>query len=235
MDAHPSHEIAFTATLTARQRRLAGRLEGFGDIVFGFAVAQCALQLPTDHGHVDLERPLALIFYFLTFALVATLWLIFHRMMSGTYVPSGVDLFLAFAYLALVSLIPYGMYALDHGVPTVARARSAVGAYTAIYATMALLAAILSMRNLRRGYRYLGDDDRDHAWATFLRQAILFVLMAGAFGIDRIVGPAWAGLELLCIFPAIRIARRLYPHPPSAEALRVAPLTAAPAASQRAS
>jgi uncharacterized membrane protein len=235
MDAHPSHEIAFSATLTPRERRLAGRLEGFGDIVFGFAVAQCALQLPTEHGQVDLARPLALIFYFLTFALVATLWLIFHRMMSGTYVPSGIDLFLAFAYLALVSLIPYGMYALNHGVPTVARARSAVGAYTAIYATMALLAAILSMRNLRRGYRHLGDDDRDYAWATFVRQAILFVLMAGALVVDRMIGPAWAGLDLLCIFPAIRFVLWRYPHPPSAEALRVAPLTAAPAASRQAS
>jgi uncharacterized membrane protein len=152
MDAHQSHETAFPATLTARERRLSGRLEGFGDIVFGFAVAQCALQLPTTNGHVDLAQPLALAFYFATFALVATLWLIFHRLMSGTYVPSGIDLFIAFAYLALVSLIPYGMYSLTHGAPTLARARSAVGAYTAIYATMALLAAILSMRNIRRGY-----------------------------------------------------------------------------------
>ena len=233
MDAHQSHETAFPATLTARERRLSGRLEGFGDIVFGFAVAQCALQLPTTNGHVDLAQPLALAFYFATFALVATLWLIFHRLMSGTYVPSGIDLFIAFAYLALVSLIPYGMYSLTHGAPTLARARSAVGAYTAIYATMALLAAILSMRYIRRGYFYLGDDDRDHAWATFVRQAILFVLMAGGLCLDRFFGPAWAGLELLCIFPAIRVVRWRFPHSPSAEALRI--LRAAPDVSPQAS
>ena len=213
MDAHQSHETAFPATLTARERRLSGRLEGFGDIVFGFAVAQCALQLPTTNGHVDLAQPLALAFYFATFALVATLWLIFHRLMSGTYVPSGIDLFIAFAYLALVSLIPYGMYSLTHGAPTIA--------------------AILSMRNIRRGYFYLGDDDRDHAWATFVRQAILFVLMGGGLCLDRLFGPAWAGLELLCIFPAIRVVRWRFPHSPSAEALRI--LRAAPDVSPQAS
>ncbi len=233
MDAHQSHEIAFSATLTPRQRRLASRLESFGDIVFGFAVAQCALQLPTAHGHVDLAQPLDLAFYFATFALVATLWLIFHRLLSGTYVPSGIDLFLAFAYLALVSLIPFGMYSLTHGAPTLARTRSAVGAYTAIYATMALLASILSMRNIRRGYFYLRDDDRDHAWATFVRQAVLFVLMAGGLCLDRFFGPAWAGLELLCIFPAIRLVRWRYPRSPSASRLRI--LKATPDASPQAS
>jgi uncharacterized membrane protein len=152
MDAHPSHDIAFSETLTPRQRRLGGRLEGFGDIVFGFAVSQCALQLPTSNGHVDLAQPFALLLYFATFALVASLWLIFHRLMSGTYVPVGVDLFLAFAYLALVSLIPYAMYAITHTTATtLAGARAAVAAYTAIYAAMTLISSILSMRNLRRG------------------------------------------------------------------------------------
>jgi len=234
MDAHPSHDIAFSETLTPRQRRLGGRLEGFGDIVFGFAVSQCALQLPTSNGHVDLAQPFALLLYFATFALVASLWLIFHRLMSGTYVPVGVDLFLAFAYLALVSLIPYAMYAITHTTATtLAGARAAVAAYTAIYAAMTLIASILSMRNLRRGYFYVSADDRRLGWASFVRGTVLCVIMAGAFAIDRVFGPSWAGLELLFIVPAIRIARMFYPEAPSAEALRI--FRAAPDASRQAS
>jgi uncharacterized membrane protein len=233
MDAHPSQEIAFSATLTLRQRRLAGRLEGFGDIVFGFAVSQCALQLPTASGHVDFARPIALLFYFATFAVVASLWLIFHRMMAGTYVPANVDLFLAFAYLALVSLIPFGMYAIVHEIPTLERATSVLGEYTGLYATMTLIAAILSMRNLRRGYFYLSDDDRRQAWIAFVRQAMLCVMMIGALAIDRVFGPNWAGLFLVFIVPAIRLARSIFSRAPSAEALRIA--TAVPDASQRAS
>jgi uncharacterized membrane protein len=228
MEAHPSHELAFSATLTSRQRRLAGRLEGFGDIVFGFAVAQCALQLPSTNGHVDFSQPVALAIYFATFALVASLWLIFHRLMSGTYVPSGIDLFLAFAYLALVSLIPYAMYAISHTTSTfdngnseiaapltLARARSAVAAYTGLYATMTFLASILSVRNLRRGYAYLSDEDRRLSWLSFMRQAILCVMMLGALVIDRLLEPSWAGFELLFIFPAIRIGRMLFPRAPA--------------------
>ncbi len=234
MVAHPSHEVAFSATLTPRQRRLAGRLEGFGDIVFGFAVSQCALQLPTSDGHVELAHPLALLLYFATFALVASLWLIFHRMMSSTYVPAGIDLFLAFAYLALVSLMPYAMYAISHGmVTTLAGARSAVAAYTALYAAMTLIASILSMRNLRRGYFYLGDDDRRLAWVSFVRGTVLCVMMSAAFAIDRAFGPSWAGLELFCLVPAIRIARWIFSRVPSPAALRI--VTTEPAASPQAS
>jgi uncharacterized membrane protein len=234
MDAHPSHEIAFSATLTQRQRRLAGRLEGFGDIVFGFAISQCALQLPTSNGHVDLAHPFALLLYFGTFAIVASLWLIFHRLMSGTYVPSGIDLFLAFAYLALVSLIPYAMYAISHTTAsTLEGARSAVAAYTALYAAMTLISSILSMRNLRRGYFYVSADDRRLAWASFVRGTILCVMMAAAFAIDRAFGPSWAGLELFFLVPAIRVARWIFPRAPSAEALRIA--TIEPGASRQAS
>jgi uncharacterized membrane protein len=229
MDAHPSHEIAFAATLTPRQRRLGARLEGFGDIVFGFAVSQCALQLPNTDGHVDLAHPLALLLYFATFALVASLWLIFHRLLSGAYVASGIDLLIAFAYLALVSLIPYAMYGIAHGTPapsapaeTIARARSAVGAYTSLYALMTLLAAILSVRNLRRGYAYFDAEDRRLAWLTFLRQAILCAMMSGGLAIDRFFGPSWAGLELAFIGPAIALAR-LVSRVPSSALLRAIP------------
>ena len=214
IDAHPIHESSFAAKLSPSERRLAGRLESFGDIVFGFAVSQCALQLPTVRGHVDIEHPLALVLYFVTFGLTATLWLMYHRMMASTFRASGVDLVLAFSYLALASLIPYAMYAITHEFE-LRSAQIAVGEYTALYGTMTAISSVITLRNFRRGYHDMSDDDRLHAWRSFLRHVVLFVMMTIASIIDYTVGPATAGFFLFLIAPAIPIVRRLFARVPS--------------------
>jgi uncharacterized membrane protein len=218
-----THESSYTATIPPRERRLAGRLEGFGDIVFGFAVSECTLQLPTSNGHVDLEHPFALLAYFGTFAILASLWLIYHRMMSGTYRARGVDLFIAFAYLALVSLIPFGMYALTHTLSTLESARSALLSYLVIYATTTALAVVVFFRNLRRGYFFLSTEDRDHAWRSMLRSGVLCIMMSTAILLDLVVGPTSAGLFSILIVVAMRGALLRFPHAPSAARLRVIP------------
>jgi uncharacterized membrane protein len=203
-----------------RERRLAGRLEGFGDIVFGFTVSQCALQLPIVSGHIDIGNPIALLLYFGTFAVIASLWLIYHRMLSGTFKPAGVDLALPFAYLALVSLIPYAMYEIAHNSDTQS-ARTSLFYYLAIYATMTSLSAVLTFRNMRRGYFYLDAGERDHAWLALLRQLVLCGMMSAAIVINAFAGPARAGLFLFLIIVAVRVARMLFPRAPSAARLRI--------------
>jgi uncharacterized membrane protein len=188
-------------------------------------VSQCALQLPLKGGKVDVTRPLVLLLYFGTFAVLASLWLIYHRMMSGTYRPRGVDLFIPFAYLALVSLVPYALYGLSHN-ETLEGARASLFDYLILYSAMTALATILTFRNLRRGYFYLSGEDRDFAWIVFLRQAVLCGMMTTALVLDDVAGPSQAGIFLLLIFPAIRLARWRFPQAPSAERLRlVAPAT----------
>jgi uncharacterized membrane protein len=178
------------------------------------------LQLPLQQGRVDLSRPLALLLYFGTFAVLASLWLIYHRMMSGTYRPRGIDLFVPFAYLALVSLVPYALYGLSHNA-TLEGAQTALLDYLVLYSGMTALATILTFRNLRRGYIYLSAEDRDFAWLVFLRQAVLCGMMTTALVINKVAGPSQAGIFLLFIVPAIRIARLRFPHAPSAERLRL--------------
>ena len=208
----PLHR-SFSATLSARERRLASRIEGFGDIVFGFGVSQCALQLPTDRGHVDLSRPLSLLIYFFTFALIASLWITFHRMMSSTFRPAGSDLVAAFAYLALVSLMPYAMYA-THIAASLAAARSALLEYVIIYAATSAVAAFITWRNLRRGWPYVDAIERDSIWLSFLRRSIVCVFMIVGATIDYFFGPTPGGLSLLLIIVALRIARTRYGRAP---------------------
>ena len=221
IESHATSDDSFSATLRARERRLAGRLEGFGDIVFGFAVSQCALQLPVSNGHVAIANPITLLLYFGTFAVLVSLWLIYHRMMSGTYKPSGLDLLIPFAYLALVSLVPFAMYEIAHNNQSSASARSALLGYLTLYAAMTALSTVLSFRNLRRGYFFLGEEDRNHAWQIFLRQSVLCVTMTLALGVDALAGATRAGIFLCSLFVVIRLPRWLFPRAPSAARLRL--------------
>ncbi len=166
-----------------------------------------------------------MLLYFGTFAVIASLWLIYHRMLSGTYKPVGIDLALPFAYLALVSLIPYAMYEIAHN-SDVESARISLFYYTAIYATLTALAATLTFRNMRRGYFHLDSDERDFAWFATLRLAAVCGMMICALTMDGFAGPATAGFFLLLIPVAIRLMRKLCPHAPSAARLRIeAPTT----------
>jgi len=212
-------------TLTPRERRLAGRLEGFGDIVFGFAISQCALLLTNAGGRVDLARPAALAVYIGTFALLASLWLIYHRMMSSAFKPAGIDLVLAFSYLALVSLMPYAMYALTHQVASLEAARIAFAEYAGLYALLTALAAAITMRNLRRGWYGFADGERDLVWFGFVRNCAVCTFMSIGLVVDLATGPTAGSLCSLLIFVVMRFARLRFRRAPQAKRLRIAPST----------
>jgi len=179
------------------------------------------VQLPTTGGHVDIAHPADLLLYFATFGLLASLWLIYHGLMSGAFKPTGADLVLAFAYLALVSLMPYALYAITHDNDRLSHARAAVGTYTALYAIMTALAAILSMRNLRRGFYFVRGRERDRVWLAFLRQCTLCFMMSLALTVDLTFGPNWSIFVFMGMFAAVRAIRFLFPRAPTATALRL--------------
>ena len=198
-------ESAYAATLSKRERRLASRLEGFGDIVFGFAVSQCAIQLPTINGRTDVGHIGSLFGYFGTFAILVVLWMTFHSMMSVSFRPARLDLFLAFAYLALVTLMPYALYNTTHGSASLALARSSVGDYAVIFAILLLLAAMVTVRNLRRGWHILDEDERLHAWHAFIRRTSLAAVLLIATAVDVLVGP----LQSTFVFLTMPVVPRL--------------------------
>jgi len=212
----------FSSTLSARERRLAGRLEGFGDIVFGFAISQCALMLTNARGRIDISHPLALLLYFATFASLALLWLSFHRMLSTAFRPARIDLALVFAFLAFVSLMPFAMYAQTHDVATLESARRAVGEYSVLYALLTGIGFVIAIRNLRRGWYYFDEAERDRVWHALVRNSVLCGVMAVSTVVDVVFGPSASGLTDMSIAVVIRIARLRFPHPPSAAKLRVA-------------
>ncbi|MBD5653989.1 MAG: hypothetical protein IAI50_02270 [Candidatus Eremiobacteraeota bacterium] len=221
MSSPAAVEGHFSATLSVRDRRLAGRLEGFGDIVFGFAVSQCGLQLPMANGHVDLARVTGLLLYFATFALLASLWLTYHRLLAGPYKPTRIDLCIAFSYLALVSLMPYALYSVSHETESAAQARTAVAEYAILFAAMMGLAALLSLRNLRRGWWHIDEEDRDLLWLAVARRTMLCTLMLCAVPVDLMYGPAIGSIPFLFIFIGLRVVRMRFSHAPRPALLRL--------------
>jgi uncharacterized membrane protein len=214
-------ESAYAATLPPRERRLAGRLEGFGDIVFGFAVSQCAIQLPVLHGHIDLARIANILEYFGTFAVLVSLWLTFHRVMSEGFRPRGIDLFLAFAYLAFVPLMPFALYSLSHETESLAAARTAIAEYTILFATLLLLGATMVLRNLRRAWYVMSVEDRTFAWVAFVRRSGLALVLLLVLVIDVLVGPTQSSF----IFPLMAVVqwvvRRVVRRAPTSTRLRI--------------
>jgi len=196
-------ESAYAATLPPRERRLAARLESFGDIVFGFAVSQCVIQLPLLHGRIDLERSANLAEYFGTFAILVSLWLTFHRVMSESFRPTGVDLLLAFVYLAFVTLMPFAMYSLSHETASLSAARRAIAEYTTLFATLLIIGAILTLRNLRRGWYVISQEDRNFAWTALVRRSALALVLILVLTIDLLVGPTQSSL----FFPLMAVVQ----------------------------
>jgi uncharacterized membrane protein len=170
---------------------------------------------------VDISRPVSLAVYFGTFALLVSLWLIYHRMVSAGFRPAGLDLFLAFAFLGLVSLMPYAMYAQIHDTASLRAATAAVAEYSLLYSVLMAIGATVNVRNLRRAWYDFAEPERDRTWLAVIRQTILAAVMAIGLVVDLTLGPTWTGYTYVTIFLLMRIARSRFGRAPSAAKLRI--------------
>jgi uncharacterized membrane protein len=158
--------VSYRETLPEAERHLLRRLEAFGDIVIGFSMSQLAFQLTPPSSPADFMHPVRLLVYFGTFAALAALWYNFHRILSGAFRPTRVDMTLAFVYLAFTTIVPIALYANVHF--SLSRhldwLRWGVGIYVGCFVGTSLPGAIISWRSFRRGYRYFDEAERAQAW-----------------------------------------------------------------------
>src|SRR5271154_2204855 len=167
--------MTFLNTLAPRDRRLAGRLEGLGDVVVGFAMSQLVIQLPHLGHSIKASDAFQFVAYFGTFALLVINWLNFHRMMSTGFAPSRLDLGVAFVYLAFTSLLPYAMNNLFNAMSAPYNPqnpgenvdfRTAFTLYAGAFLFTLSTSAIIWWRNLRRGWYHFDDAERNAAWQS---------------------------------------------------------------------
>jgi uncharacterized membrane protein len=209
--------MSFEATLTESQRHLKRRLEGFGDVVFGFAMSQLVYQLVVPNTPADLMHPARFLLYFGTFAALTALWFNYHRMLSGAFVPEGVDFILTFVFLAFVTIVPYAMHVYALFISHVSWIRPGIGVYLACAVGTAAPSCVIAWRNLYRGWAHATLAERRHAWLRVLRITPVASVLAFALFVDiavpfdlafGIVPPAAIALFLFPI--VIPAARRVF-------------------------
>jgi uncharacterized membrane protein len=128
------------------RERFTRRLEAFSDIVFGFALAQSAfaLQIPATLDAVYAQSG-NLIFFAITFALIAMFWMMHYRIFHYAFAARTPDVALNFGLLAVVALLPYVLRLY------ITFQQSAIGsaAYSAELGAGFSLLAVLEYRGLR--------------------------------------------------------------------------------------
>lgn len=92
------------------RQRFTRRLEAFSDIVFGFALAQSAVALEVPKTLADLgSHRVELVYFVLTFVLIAQFWLIHYRIFHYVFKARTADVVLNFLLLGTIALLPYAL------------------------------------------------------------------------------------------------------------------------------
>jgi uncharacterized membrane protein len=217
---------AFEATMTPAQRHLAHRLESFGDVVFGFTISQLALQFQLPVRPEDLvAHGFNYVVYALTFAIIALLWLSYHRMLSIAYVPTTVDIALTFVFLAFTGLAPYAMYAYLHFIHSLDGARYGLAAYLICGIGTTATSTLVRARNYARGSGCFTPAERLQAYRRLLVTSVIVLVFAAILAIDIERGVN-AAVGWFFVLPVATVAiRRLVRSAPIVGA--VPPVTAA--------
>jgi uncharacterized membrane protein len=207
---------AFEATLRPAQRHLARRLESFGDVVFGFTISQLVLQFPLPVVPTDLvAHSFRYVVYFITFALIALLWLGYHRVLSTAYAPTPADLSLTFVFLMFVGLTPYAMYAYLHFLTSVDGVRYGLGAYLICGIGTTGASTLIRARNYQRGASYLDPIERLKMYQRLLFTSLVVVILAFVLVVDVLANTIGTLAFILLPFANVLIRRivRIAPVP----------------------
>lgn len=159
------------------KRRFAKRLESFSDIVFGFALAQCAisLELPRSLGDAPVLVPRLLLFV-ITFVLVATFWAMHYRMFRWMFAAERIDIALNVALLGDVALLPFALqlFFRFRGAPL------AYAGYGAVLGVAFGLLALLSFRGFRKYQPTIPAAMQLGLWRSVVRHAVSAIVLLGS-------------------------------------------------------
>jgi uncharacterized membrane protein len=182
------------------RQRFTRRLEAFSDIVFGFALAQCAvaLEVPKNLGDV-LAHADELIYFLVTFVLIVMFWVMHYRIFHYVFAARTLDVALNFLLLATIALLPYALRIY------IRFPQSVLG--SAAYA-LALGVGLALIAGLEfRGLRALSGTMRTRWMGIAMRHALpgaVFLISLPLFAIAGLV----ARYEWALAGPAMMIAAR---------------------------
>ncbi len=144
------------------------RFESFTDVVFGFSLSFLAGRLVIPgRAHDVFAHPIGIAGFFVTFAFLAALWMLNHRMFRYYFAPGRIDIVLVFVELCGVALIPYALQ-IFLSFPGQSEG---VLFYTTVYATILASSAVVGFRGFRRNWPKWNVETRIKRWRTPLIQA----------------------------------------------------------------
>jgi uncharacterized membrane protein len=169
-----------TTPAEGRRELVVRRLEGFSDIVIGFSLAQLGLSLVIPPHAIDfVVRPLGLVAFFVTFAVVVRFWWTHFRLFRSYFEPNRVMMTLNFVALAGLVAQVFALQLYLHFVPLgegLVAARIYFGFFVASYG---VLAAMFLVGMIYR-WRVLSVSDRKNGIRDFF--GILGTVVGCAIG-----------------------------------------------------
>jgi uncharacterized membrane protein len=145
--------------LTQNQHRTIGRLESFGDIVFGFTLVLMAsrLRVPDQPQALVAELPEVVIFL-LAFGILSFLWFRYHVILRDLFVPDTLGIVLNFVVLADIAVFPYPLELFFKFGPSSA---IALAAYAVVFGVLMLSFGALYVKGLVQRGGHLDKSARD--------------------------------------------------------------------------
>lgn len=170
-----------------RSLRLVRRIEAFSDLVMGFSVGLLGLTLviPT-HAAVLLLHPFWLVSYFVTFSLIALLWLRHQRLFSMYLVPLPACIFANFVFLSMLGLIVYFVQVFAHVRGEFDQAIAVIG-YSGAYAVAMLALGFMFAIGTRERWAQLTPHDRFTGFSNAARPLIVGALLLCACIVSPLV------------------------------------------------
>ncbi|MBV8637489.1 MAG: DUF1211 domain-containing protein [Candidatus Eremiobacteraeota bacterium] len=156
-----------------RSQRLVRRIEAFSDLVMGFSVGLLGLTLvvPT-HAAVLLLHPLWLVSYFVTFGLIAFLWMRHQRLFSMYFIPLPACVVANFVFLSMLGLFVYFVQVFAHVRGEFDQAIAVIG-YAGSYAVAMLALGFMYAVGTRERWKQLAPQDRFIGFSNASRALIV--------------------------------------------------------------
>lgn len=134
--------------------RLTSRLEGFGDLVFGFSLSLLALRLDVPSRVEEIFEPTRWLTVITTFALICWFWLEHYRIFRHHFVVRTIDMVVNFLFLFGIAILPYA-------VQTSLRFEMQLVSFSLYLGDVILVLATLSFLRMRGLRQRRADPDEE--------------------------------------------------------------------------
>ncbi len=204
---HPLPTTAPRWSLDQDQQHVIARLEGFTDVIFGFAIFTAAMNLKVPENAKDLvDQKFEFFVFFCNFVFITALWWQQHRIFAAYFKPTPLAIICHFAFLGCTAMLSYPLqlYMQHH------KSLVVIQTYLAGFATVYFLQTLLIFLG-RQNLRSILTPEQFARGAVFgAISAALGVVSLISFSLTFVIGSlggATMSLLPIAVFAVRKIAK----------------------------